>query len=315
MNVFDYLEQFTKQYIQDANVSSIDDLSVIVKLNSIYRRIDLKKLDTVYKKEYPFHKIENFLIEFLEQLNSEYRDYFIIKTMDRTIIYEENQFEKTAYFDYDEENDKYIIYIPLNGTLRDIFTIIHELIHNKNFSVKKYSFTRVFFTEFLSLLAEFLLEDYLKNKKIKDYKINNNANLDYLQLISLEVDFNIKLIDSYLACGYLDEKIIRQILYNYNPSELNYIQLVIKKMLEKNYLTIDDEQIYIIGIFFATYVYERIKNNPKNIQEFFELNDVINDYSIEQVISYLDLECEEGDLTDNSYKKLEMAYCNYLKNR
>ena len=233
MTVFDYLEQFTKQYVQDANVSSIDDLSVIVKLNSMYRRIELKQLDTIYKKAYAFPKIENILIEYLEQLNSEYRDYFIIKTMDNTIVYEENQFEKTAYFDYDEDNDKYIIYIPLNGTLRDIFTIIHELIHNKNFNAKKYSLTRTFFTEFLSLLAELLLEDYLKEKKIKDYKIHNNADLYYFQLISLEVDFNIKLIDSYLASGYLDEKIIRQILYNYNQSELNYIQLVIKKMLEK----------------------------------------------------------------------------------
>ena len=315
MNVFDYLEQFTKQYIQDADVLSIYDLSFIVKLNSMYRRIELKQLDTVYKKEYPFPKIENIIMDYLEQLNIEYRDYFVLKTMNGSIVYEENQLDKTAYFDYDEDNDKYIIYIPLNGTLHDTFAIIHELIHNKNFKPKKYSFTRSIFTEFLSLLAELLLEDKLKEKKIKDYKINNNANLEYLQLISLEVDFNIKLIDSYLDNGYLDEKIIRQILYNYNPAELNYIQLVIKKMLEKNYLTIDDEQIYIIGIFFATYLYDRIKNDQKKIQEFFELNDVINDYSIEQVISYLDLECEEGDLTDKSYKKLEMAYRKYLKNR
>lgn len=315
MTIFDYLSHYTKQYIKDAEITSINDLSFIVNLNSIYRRIKLKHLDTDYKKEYYFSKIENILIDYLEQLNIQYRDYFILKTMDGTIVYDEGQFDKTAYFRYDEENKKHIIYIPLTGTLHDIYVIIHELFHSINFDVNKESMTRVVFTEFLSLLSELLLEDYLKMKKIKDSRINNNANLEYLQFISLEVDFNIKLIDSYLEYGYLNEKNIRQIFYRYTDSEMEYIKYVIEKIFNNQALTIDEEQIYIIGIFLATYTYYRIQSNPKNIQEFFEMNEVINNYSIEQFLSFLELDCENGDLTDESYKKLENAYCKYLKNR
>ena len=315
MNIFDYLEQYTKQYIDGAEITSIDDLSFIVNLNSIYRRIELKKLDTVYKKEYRFQKIENTLIDYLEQLNIQYRDYFILKTIDGTIVYDEDQFDKTAYFDYDEENKKYIIYIPLTGTLHDIYTIIHELFHSINFDVNKNSVTRTIFTEFLSILGELLLEDYLKKKQIKDSRINNNANLEYLQLISLEVDFNIKLIDTYLEYGSLNEKNVRHIFSQYTVNEMEYIKCVIGKMLNNQSLTIDEEQIYIIGIFLATYTYYRIQSNPKNIQEFFELNEAVNNYSIEQFLSFLELDCENGDLTDESYKRLERAYRKYLKNR
>ena len=62
-------------------------------------------------------------------------------------------------------------------------------------------------------------------------------------------------------------------------------------------------------------MYDRIKSNKKNIQEVFELNEMIKEYTIEQVFDYLNLDYDDEELTYDSYQKLKRAYQNYLKSR
>ena len=63
-------------------------------------------------------------------------------------------------------------------------------------------------------------------------------------------------------------------------------------------------------------MYERIKINSKNKHELFDINDMINEISFKELMSYLDLETEKKDeflLTNDSLDILEKSYKKVLK--
>lgn len=315
IDIYSELEKYLKTYVENADVNSIDDLKFIKRLNDIIYYSGIKNYSLKYKTKQDFKKINKLVLDFLEELNVFYKDYYQTRLLDGTFIFDTSKKDEPAYSDYDAETDTRIIYIALNNTVYDAFAIIHELFHDINIDIKESSFTRQVFTESLSFLAEFLLEDFLKNKDIKDYQVNNNKNIKYIWYKSLEIDFNLQLISSYIEKRYLDEQIFNDIIKNYNKDEIEYIELVLEKMIDEEELTIDYEQGYIIGIFIATYMYDRIINNKKNIKEVFELNEMLKFYTIEQVFDYLGLDYDDGDLTDKSYIKLKNSYKKYLKRR
>lgn len=315
INIYNELEKYIKEYIKNAEITSVDDFKFIKTINDIIFYEGLRKYDLRYTSKKSLKKNDKFVLEFLEKLNFFYRDYYKMRKIDGTFIYDISKKSENAYSDYDCDNKKRIIYIPLKNTIHDAFAIVHELFHDINLDTCENSVTRYAFTEALSLLAELLLEDYLNEKGIKDYQVNNNRNINSIWYKALEVDFNLQLITNYLDKGYFNEQVFDEILKLYTKPEIEYLELVINDMLEKESLTIDYEQCYIIGIFIATYMYDRIKSNKKNIQEVFELNEMIKEYTIEQVFDYLNLDYDDEELTYDSYQKLKRAYQNYLKSR
>ena len=61
---------------------------------------------------------------------------------------------------------------------------------------------------------------------------------------------------------------------------------------------------------------DRVDSNSKNINEFFELNDIINKFKFLNLTNYLELDVVDArtfDLTDESYKKIENAFVKRLK--
>lgn len=189
------------------------------------------------------------------------------------------------------------------------------MFHDINLDENQESIARMFYTEGLSLLGEFLLEDYLKINKIKDTKIPLNYSLYCAKLKALEVDFNINLLLSYLEDNYIDSgkiiKVIEKYPYNY-ASDLSEI---LSKIINNEELTIDSEQPYILGTLIATYMYDRIKNNKNNIMELFELNQELKNYTFEQVLDYLQIDYNNIDLENTSYQKLENCYKKHIKSR
>ena len=89
---------------------------------------------------------------------------------------------------------------------------------------------------------------------------------------------------------------------------------IIKMILKDEKFTFGMDQRYVIGYLLALFMLERDKNNSI---EFFELNEMLNSYSIENLLNYLDLELINSagllELSEKSYQKLEESYIKQLK--
>ena len=77
------------------------------------------------------------------------------------------------------------------------------------------------------------------------------------------------------------------------------------------------QQRYIQGILLATYIHDRIIEDPTKIKEAIELNESLNDTSIEEIFARfnLPLEVEEKHfvIPEETIKILEKSYVNELK--
>lgn len=307
MDDFEKLFISIEKYIENSSIN-IDDIKLIKKLNQIIiNHISNKKVYD-YTKKVPIEKSIKIVSDFLEQLNINYKNYFDLRLNDGTIIFEDdmnNQF--TAYSDY--VDDKRVIFIPIRNTIEDAYTIIHELFHDINLDESFSSETRYICTEALSILGQFLLKDYLKENKIKEAYIEINNSIFYIENKAIEVDFNIRLIEKYLENGYFDTKLFFEVLENYPEKYIPNLLCIKSEIIEEESLTIDNESPYIFGYIIGSYMYTRIKENKKNINELFDLNEIIKIYSFESIISYLDIDFEKQTI----FKELEDNYKKILK--
>ena len=313
---FDILNEAINDYIIGANITGIEDLDFLNALNNIILNSKEVYFDYKSAKKYSLKESDKLVKEFLDYLNPYYREYYEKRVEDGTIIFDTNVKEDCyAFSSYDPINKKRIIYIPVYYNLHDSYAIIHELMHDINMDVNMESLARFFYTEGMSLLAELLYKDFLKEKNIKQYEQPINRTFYELKSKAIEVDFNIKLIDKYLKDGYIDVDNIVDILDNYPNNYASTLQEITDKIMYEEKLTLDQEQPYIIGGLIATYMYDRIKNNKTNILELFELNQMLKHYNYSQVLEYLDFDIEDGNITKKSFKQLEEKYKKYLKSR
>ncbi len=313
----DIISKATKDYVIATNAKSFDDFRLIYSLTNIIMNEKDKNRNFKYTKKYTLKKIDKIVSEFLSYLNPYYMDYYNIRKNDGSIIFDQNKDiqDNIAYSEYDDIYNKRIIYIPIRNTIEDAFSIVHELFHDINIDETQPNVTRLFYTEALSLLGEILLEEYLVKKQIKDAKIPINYDLYCAKSKAIEVSFNINLLLKYIEDNYIDANSIISIIENYPSNYSNDISDTIYKIVDKEELTLDFEQPYILGTLIATYMYDRIKKDKNNILELFELNQELKNYDFEQVLDYLDVDYCDDDLKQESYKNLENCYKKYIKNR
>ena len=312
---FESIIAATESFIETTEAKSVDEFYLIRHFNNIVLEKELKDYNLLYYNKVSLKKNIKYVLGFLENINPEYKDYFINRLNDDIFIFDYETKEETPYSEIDDETKERVIYIPVENTIEDSFAIVHELMHDINIEELEKSITRYLFTETLSLLSEFLFEDYLKDKKIKDLKITNNRNLFFANEKAIEVDINLNLIEQCILNGYIDSGIIINILENYPAYYIPNIAEAFKKIRKNNSLTLDDEQPYIIGVIIATYMYNRIKEKRNNIEELFELNQMILTHSFDDILDYLELTYNDFDLDEKSYTKLRNSYQKYLKSR
>ena len=103
MNLHKELEKYTKHYIESADVKDGIQLNYIRKLNEIILGKNFRKCEFKYTSRQDLKKSEKLAAEFLEQLNHCYKDYFDIRKIDGTIIYDKSKKIDCPYSDYDSE--------------------------------------------------------------------------------------------------------------------------------------------------------------------------------------------------------------------
>ena len=301
------------KYLENAK---IEDFEFIKKLNSII--LNTKELQYGGKCIEKINLADTIQLayKFLYSIDSKYANYLVKRINDGTMEFSQ-KFE-SGYSGYDFQNDKRVIGIPVTNTIDDGFVIIHEIIHDYNLDFNNLTETRHLFTEFLSICVELLFSDFLqKDNLFLDDKTSRVNNIFlFIKRISYKTDFEIRLMSHFLDYGYVDKDVIENIIPDNNETYMWQVNYSLSDACKFKTMSLDFSQRYVIGGLFSSYLYERILNNPNNIEEFKELNEIINCVSCEDFVNYLGLEvedCKSFILTDESVKKLEKSYNNELK--
>ena len=140
--------------------------------------------------------------------------------------------------------------------------------------------------------------------------------LCYMKENTICIEFELRLISEYLEKGYLTKMDILNVIETFDMKYAVLLWTHVKTILEEKEFTLLFQQRYVVGYLLASFMHERILNDPKKINEFLELNEMINDYTEKDFLDYLGLELDNGyyfDLTKDSYKKLQKSYHNEVK--
>lgn len=263
--------------------------------------------------KYSLKQCDDLVEEFFGQLNPSYLDYYRLRKSDGTVDFDFLCQQDQPYSGYDD-SDNITIYIPITSTIEDAFSIVHEVFHNYNLGNKE-SLTDgyLFTTECLSYLCEFLFSDFLLSKGFNESNDIILRDLYSLRRLALEFNFSLSLILKYLNNGYIDKYIVSDIISSYPDEYYDYLCYFIYDICDKGELNLDNAETYILSGLLSTYMYDRIRSNKKNLNELFDLNDVLNDYSLSQVLDYLDLDYTDCELTLNSYSVLRKSYKKFIK--
>lgn len=309
------INSIVKKYIEECELVDMDDLIFVNRLIDIYDRHFISSSIHKYKEKVSLKKSFRYSYDFFKSINLEYAEYLKSRYLDGTFELDYRKENKDNFAKSYLNNGENKIYIPVQGNLSDTYTLCHEIIHDMTIE-NGLTVNRTLFCEVFSLLAEELQCDYFKKLgNIKSYKNNSIQTLYIIKQKNDIIRFEQQLISTYLDKGQIGLIDITDILVSTN--DIEFMAGTLQDIIEKNDLSMDLEQRYVIGYLFACYMLDRIKDNSKNIREFFELNEMLNYYQILDFIDYLGLEIksdkEAFDLTEESYDKLEKSYVKRLK--
>lgn len=307
------LIKIVEDYIYKNGVDSFEGFNMSFHCSEVLLNEKHFKYNYKYKKKYDFKRIDSLVESFLEDLNPNYLDYYRLRKEDGTFIFNFDDKTGFGYSTFNDDTNKREIYVGMTGHIEDAFTIVHELFHDINMNGEYDSYGRYFFTECLSMVGEFLFSDYLVDKNIVEQKNVIQMCLYYLRGKALEVNFNLRLIQEYFERGYLDDSVVKDIIDSYPLEYKKDILQIALLICELEWVTLEDEQVYILSCLCATYMYDRIKSDKKYLNELFDLNQILNDLELSQVLNYLDIEYGAFDLTDESYSILRDKYRKFIK--
>ena len=289
------LNHLIEQFIHDFQIDDIEEFTFSSRLSEIISSNE-KSIPYLKDRKYiPLKKSIKYSQNFLKSVSEEYA-----KEMENVQLKCEFNSPIDPYSDYIESTKQKYIYLAYQNRIRDSFIITHELIHAT--TIEEYvSIARNLFCEMFSFTAEMMQRDFFEQQGIKSLQEINKINM-----------FQTILVSEFLDRGYITASNFMDLLNQYDEKEIIMISNHISENIDQNNFDIFFQNRYIVGYLFACYFYDYIKDK----EEFIALNSVINQYNIEDVIHYLDLEYKDTfylDLTEESYQKLENSYQKRLK--
>lgn len=330
------ISKIIKSYIEENEILDMDEFAFTYRMIEIFDNHYRHNNYKCHKKKVPFKKCYGYSYEFLKSINPEYAERLESLKKDNNIEFLKppKDGDKQEYFEKIEKeqnieilennditaytvNDNGInrILMPLQNTLTDSYVLSHEFFHAISLSNDE-SVAASIFCEALTFCAELLQDEYFCKNKVKGHNINKNQMLRVVYESVEELKIKLELID---ICLNNDAITAGDILNLLQESDDEVVSDVINGIIDKNGISIVDDERYIIGLVFSYYIFDRIHASKKNIEEFKELTEMLDYYIPEEFVSYLDLEyIEESDifeLTKQSYEKLEKSFVKVLKGK
>lgn len=292
----------------------LDDFRFVKALNNIILRNPLKRKHAEYDEKIDLNYSASLAYSFFKSLSEDYALYFEKRINDGTFRFSKKFPIGTS--SYDKALKKRIINIPITNNIGDSFVMVHELLHDMNLDINGNTLCRMLTSEAISMLGELLFRDFLikHNLIAKDnYKpiINNFLSVDSMATSN---KFELCIIEEYLQNGYVDISFLKDLYTHYDDDTIN---TTISTLFDDSLLEYEVNQRYIIGALLSCYMYQRIEENPKCINELMDINSIMNETYFENLINYLDLEIKPDDewinLSNDSFEKLEKCYKKELK--
>lgn len=318
---FQIMTGLVARFVEEVDNLTLEDLKLIRSLNHIILRNDFKIRDRRYVIHRGLEENYKYAYDFLKTIKTEYADHLEMARLKGTITFPKaKKLERpvaTSDFDYETGQSKMVI--PRFNNLEDSYATTHEIVHDLNMDPDCLTQERDLFTEAMSLLFEFLQEDYFasKNRRPIDYKKNKINDLNAVLYKAVGIEYQLDLIEKYLQNGIITEEIFIEIMKTRTKREAKIGDAIFQELFDKGILDIDIQQRYIYGILFASLMHGRILEDKKNITEAIELNESLNETSVEDIFAKFDLPIitngEHFVIPDKTIEVLEDSYIKELK--
>lgn len=215
--------------------------------------------------------------EFLQQCSTEYADKFLSD-------YKSGKIEFSTEVTDDEvvtdgKTGEYKIYVRETGSLNDVIYLIHEFFHTLNLNNLVY---RNAFTESVSISAEPLFLEFLKEKGFSDYDIaliSNNRTLNY----GCASSYLRKILPLYLEViqtGKIKNTTFKKVAHNFYGKS-DYLEFINKNIIK----TSPDERIENLGSYkhVLGYICASVFHQTGNqIEDLIISNESLRDANIEK---------------------------------
>lgn len=282
LNTF-HLERSYHQYFSSCTISN-------------YYETPLKQCHFYFKETLSKQKFISIIIDFFKTELPEFYPYFLNLLNENQIIYlkEKDYLEKESIglTKYLPTSKKSYIFIPLEYTLKNMITLVHEVGHTIHFNFIKddyLSFANNYFSEIISYFFEQIFLNYLiKNNLFKEEcnrYLNSLAILLYNKANHLYIISNINFtVDNLYNITTQSTEIYEQIKEHLNDNfDIYKLQnLNLRKTL-----------LYYYGILFSYELLEQYKINRsetlKNIKNILCNKNIEN---LEDILEYINLDIE-----------------------
>lgn len=304
------LNNIILKYVTDAELYDFSELSAIDSITNVILSSRMPSFRDKIKNRFGLSKSLELSFEFFNTLGENYGRYFLNRVNGDGIIfvYDPKGIETaTSYHDNGEKK----IYFPYSKKITDCFTITHEILHDMNLDVNNVNEVRNLYTEYISILGELFLSDYISYNYDIKCSINNRYTFNSCFLKAISVRFYIDLIKCFLDNGNIDIYNLEKIISKYNPYYHNYLIKLADKFIVNDNFPIYYEYRYLIGILLSCYSKDLYDNGEFDINMFKYINENINDIIDEDIYDLLSLEVMDSytlSLTPDSYEKLGKSY-------
>lgn len=310
------IDKITEEYVESINKFDIKDLSFFKSINNIILNKKLSLSLKKYNDKVSFEDTYKYVSDFLGTIDKSYVDYFndvINQGILQTPFIDDMNSPLEAYSVYSPITHKRKIMAPTCGTIMDSYTITHELFHDMNIPENYFfSINRNLFTETVSTVGEFLLEDNYRKKGCctQEFTYNKKDIIFSARIKAILIDTELKLLELKLKNENINNDTIISLVSNKSFSEKYLVLDHIRKLEENADFDYTNSFRYVLALAFGSLIHQQILEDPNKIENVVWLNDNISSKSISEIFERFGLEISNNDniLKGDSLKMLKYAY-------
>lgn len=304
------LKEFTLGYEDTSEYQFIQDMVNIIL------SVKVPLYNQKYHSKMRFNCSKDHSFRFLSGLKSDYVDCLHFVLNNGKISFDSSKENKSRLSTVSIVNGDKHINMYLRDTVEDSYTLTHELFHYMNLDLNNVTNNWDLTTEAISITGEGLQKDYFRRLGVKDFRLNEMDTLFALKIKAIQLDFELKLIYTYLNYGVINEFLFSEILngksdFYFEMAYDDYLEII--RTGELNFPLL---QRNVVGGCLAMHMLYRIGKDKRKIGEFITINDCCNSMSFIDTLRFLDLNVVDEDiviLDKSSIDTLQKEYIYRVK--
>ena len=279
------LNQLIKICLSDECVlkDKIDELEEIIKIVKIFLDHPFFDDDKSYYTKIDLNTSIDISYHFLNQINKNYGNQFL------NILREKIDSKYSVIFQRKNIKNSYVngkgeVYIFYEENMKDIYGIMHEVVHKFSTPKNQNSKIKNSLGEIPTITLEYLLSDYLltntsySKEEILVYKYNSLIHNTYHSIL---IYIEYVLIKLYQNNDQINEVIINNYLNSLDKNSLEYqilkelLKKVVELLLENKCFTFFIRERYVIASLTGIYLKNQIKKDLNKINDLFTLINIL----------------------------------------